>query len=161
MGWELDYTLAKECGCIFGYFSDDWLRHKCRIKKRCEQCALFAEHNKKVDHKQSLIKEYIKSQRDLFEAALDKKMGQIPLEPVAIKYYYEVFNVAKSKHVFKYVDDSEVRRFRIEKKGARYFCCKARVDYYVSRPPQDRFIEVGLEAEVWEKYGWTESDFIR
>src|SRR3978361_1295032 len=97
MGWELDYTHTKKCGCIFGYFSDDWLRDKCQIIKRCEQCTLFDEYNKKVDHKRSLIKEYINSQRDLFEAALDKKMDQIPLEPVAIKYYYETFNVAKSR----------------------------------------------------------------
>src|ERR1700722_17867099 len=115
MSWGLDYTHTEECGCIFGYYSDDWLRDKCQIIKRCEQCALFAEHNEKIEHKQSLIKEYINSQRKHFEAALDKKMDQIPLESVAIKYYYEAFNVAKSRRVFKYVDDSEIRRFRIAK----------------------------------------------
>ena len=131
MAWEKDYEETKECGCVYEGWSDDWFQHEERYTKRCQPCQdAINETSKKALERQIEYNKYIE--------ALDKKMEIIEFHCIPIKYYYDKFNIKQC--IFKRIGQSDIKRFNIHKRKSRYYCCKNRVDYYLDRPPQDRFI---------------------
>jgi hypothetical protein len=124
---------GEKCGCFYEARCDDWDRHEYRNIKQC---------GSKTSEILNLKIQY--------EQALDKKMNDIDFERVPIKYYYDMFGV--KTRVFNKLHKRDVERYKLHKHGSRYYyCCKNRVDYYLNRPPEDHFIEAGLEDEFCEK----------
>ena len=88
-------------------------------------------------------------------------MKVIECKYVPIKYYYDTFNI--KQRVFKRVcllHSEDVTIFKLHKQNTRYYCCKNLIDYYINRPPEDRFIENGLREELCEMKEWSNADFI-